>query len=74
MFGADAGTGEPSFKSEGMLLSLLGTSDTATLSGWFAGFARGGTIVDDLQVRAWGASDGQVRDRYGVLWLIGFEG
>ena len=30
-------------------------------------------MVDPLQRRAWGASDGQVRDRYGVLWLIGYE-
>jgi PhnB protein len=26
-----------------------------------------------LQVRPWGASDGQVIDRYGLHWLIGFE-
>jgi PhnB protein len=30
--------------------------------------------VDDLQKRPWGASDGQVIDRYGLPWLIGFEG
>jgi PhnB protein len=30
-------------------------------------------VVDDLQRRPWGASDGQVRDRYGVRWLIGYE-
>jgi PhnB protein len=29
--------------------------------------------VDALQARPWGASDGQVIDRYGVRWLIGFE-
>jgi PhnB protein len=33
----------------------------------------GGRVVDDLQKRAWGASDGQVIDRFGVHWLIGFE-
>jgi Family of unknown function (DUF6308) len=26
------------------------------------------------QTRAWGASDGQIIDRYGLHWLIGFEG
>jgi PhnB protein len=30
--------------------------------------------ADDLQTRPWGASDGQVIDRYGLRWLIGFEG
>jgi PhnB protein len=27
-----------------------------------------------LQSRPWGASDGQVIDRHGLHWLIGFEG
>jgi PhnB protein len=30
--------------------------------------------VTDLQARPWGASDGQVIDRFGLHWLIGFEG
>jgi MFS family permease len=34
----------------------------------------GGRVVDDLQTRPWGGSDGQVIDRYGLHWLIGFEG
>ena len=33
----------------------------------------GGEVVDPLQMRPWGASDGQVVDRYGVHWLIGYE-
>ncbi len=33
-----------------------------------------GRVVDDLQTRPWGDSDGQVIDRYGLHWLIGFEG
>ena len=30
-------------------------------------------MIDDLQQRPWGAFDGQVVDRYGLHWLIGFE-
>jgi PhnB protein len=41
---------------------------------WFSGLSEGGRIVDDLQTRPWGASDGQVIDRFGIHWLIGFEG
>jgi PhnB protein len=66
--------GEPSFRCEGMMLSLLGTSEPATLRGWFSSLSAGGQIVDELQARPWGASDGQVIDRYGLHWLIGFEG
>jgi PhnB protein len=55
------------------MLSLLGTADAATLRGWFARLADGGTVADDLQQRPSGAFDGRVIDRYGVHWLIGFE-
>jgi PhnB protein len=43
------------------------------LSGWFFRLSDGGRVVDALQKREWGASDGQVIDRYGLHWLIGFE-
>jgi PhnB protein len=56
------------------MLSLLGTADPATLRTWFSGLSEGGRVVDDLQTRPWGASDGQVIDRCGLHWLIGFEG
>ena len=72
--GADVSGGELPFRSEGMMLALLGTADPATLRNWFSRLSEGGRVVDELQVRPWGASDGQVIDRYGLHWLIGFEG
>jgi PhnB protein len=74
LFGADAAGDEASFRSEGLMLSLLGTADSATLQSWFSRLSEGGRVVDDLQMRPHGASDGQVIDRYGLHWLIGFEG
>jgi PhnB protein len=73
LYAADAADGEPVFWSEGLMLALLGSSDPATLTRWFEALADGGDVVDPLQEREWGASDGQVLDRYGVHWLIGFE-
>lgn len=73
LFGADVGGGETSFRSEGMMLALLGTAAPSTLRNWFSRLSEGGRVVDDLQTRPWGASDGQVIDRYGLHWLIGFE-
>ena len=73
LFGSDVSGDQPPFRSEGMMLSLLGTAPAATLRSWFSGLSEGGRVVDDLQRRPWGASDGQVIDRYGVHWLIGFE-
>ncbi|MGH3510354.1 MAG: VOC family protein [Nocardioidaceae bacterium] len=73
LFAADVTGDEPGFRAEGMMLSLLGTAAPSTLREWFTALSEGGRIVDDLQRRPWGASDGQVIDRYGVHWLIGFE-
>jgi PhnB protein len=74
LFAADAAPGEDTFHSSGLMFSLLGTADAQALRGWFAQLADGGTVLDDLQARAWGATDGQVVDRFGVRWLVGFEG
>ena len=56
------------------MFALLGTADPATLREWFARLSEGGHVVDDLQLRPWGAHDGQVIDQYGLPWLIGYEG
>ena len=74
LFAADLTDDEPAFRSEGVMFALLGAADPATLRRWFRALADGGRVVDDLQKRTWGASDGQVIDRFGVHWLIGFEG
>jgi PhnB protein len=73
LYGADVAGDESAFRTQGLMLSLLGTADATTLRRWFARLADGGTVVDDLQQRPWGAFDGQVIDRHGVHWLIGFE-
>jgi PhnB protein len=73
LYAADAAGDEQPFQAHGLMLALLGTADPAPLRAWFAGLAEGGEVLDDLQQRPWGAWDGQVVDRYGVRWLIGFE-
>ena len=74
LFAADVAGGEATFRSEGLMWSLLGAAESATLQAWFSRLSEGGRVVDDLQARAWGASDGQVVDRFGLHWLVGFEG
>ena len=73
LFAAHAAGDQPPLRCEGMMLSLLGTAHVSTLKDWFSRLSEGGQLVDDLQVRPWGASDGQVIDRYGLHWLIGFK-
>lgn len=73
LFGADAGPDADAVHIVGATFSLLGTADPATLQQWFTALAEGGQITDPLQKRAWGDWDGQVTDRYGIRWLIGFH-
>ena len=74
IFAADVSGDEHAVRCEGLMLALLGTAAPAILRGWFAGLAEGGRIVDPLEARPWGgATDGQVIDRYGLHWLVGFE-
>lgn len=72
--GSDAAEGADSVAVTGMLFSLLGTAEPDTLRGWFDALADGGTVIDPLQLRGWGDYDGQVIDRFGLPWLIGFKG
>jgi PhnB protein len=73
LYAADVAGSEETFGSTGLMFSLLGTTSATELRAWFDALAEGGTIREELQVRPWGASDGQVVDRYGVHWLVGFE-
>ena len=73
LFATDATAGEDTLAMTGVSIALLGTADGATSTAWFAALAEGGTVVDALQKRVWGATDGQVVDRFGVRWLIGYE-
>lgn len=71
--GSDAATGEQPVRVQGLSLSLLGTAEPAVLHEWFDKLCVGGTAVDPLVQRPWDGSDGQVTDRHGLRWLIGYE-
>ncbi|MGO4144760.1 VOC family protein [Paenarthrobacter sp. YAF11_1] len=73
LFGSDAATGEKTVKIQGAMLSLLGAAEPEVLHAWFDKLADGGRILDPLAPKPWGASDGQVVDRHGLRWLIGYE-
>ena len=73
LFAADVDGTQPPFAASGLMFALLGTAQSEVLRGWFAGLSAGGRVVEALEQRPWGDTDGQVLDKYGVLWLIGFE-
>lgn len=71
--GADATENQATIRCEGLMLSLLGTAEPPILHQWFDELSVGGTVLDPLSPKPWGACDGQVVDRYGLRWLIGYE-
>ncbi|WP_019144225.1 VOC family protein [Aeromicrobium massiliense] len=73
LFAADVAGDDPAFAARGLMLSLLGAAPAGTAHAWFVALSDGGQVVSDLQQRPWGASDGQVVDRFGVPWLLGYE-
>lgn len=74
LFAADAGPDEDAVHLTGVFLALLGTEEPAILHGWFDALGAGGRVLEPLVPRAWGAADGRLIDRYGVRWLLGYEG
>jgi PhnB protein len=70
---SDASGSEEPFRCTGLLLSLLGAAEPDVLHRWFDALAEGGTVLDPLVQRPWGATDGQVQDAHGVTWLLGYE-
>ncbi|MGP6172383.1 VOC family protein [Microbacterium sp. A196] len=73
LFASDAAGDEDAVHMVGATFSLLGTAEPTTLQKWFAALGEGGGIIDPLQKRPWGDFDGQVTDRYGIRWLIGYQ-
>lgn len=71
--GADVSGSEDAVKTQGLMLSLLGTAEPERLHQFFDELSVGGEVIDPLSVKPWGATDGQVRDRFGLHWLIGYE-
>jgi PhnB protein len=70
---ADAAADAETVPPQGLMLSLLGTAAPPVLHGWFDRLARDGSVVDPLAPKPWGATDGQVVDRFGLHWLVGYE-
>ena len=71
--GADAPEGGKSVRFEGLMPSLLGSAQPAVLHEWFDKLVVDGVVIDPLSQRSWGGVDGQVIDRHGLHWLIGYE-
>jgi len=60
--------------TEGNNISLsFGTTDLETTEKWFAGLAKEGSVLMNLQDTFWGARFGMVADKYGINWMFNCE-
>lgn len=73
LFASDAAGDADAVHIVGASFSLLGTAEPDVLTRWFDELAAEGRIIEPLEQRPWGDWDGQVIDRYGIRWLIGFQ-
>lgn len=44
------------------------------IAGWFDALADGGTVGVPLEKQMWGDYHGQVRDRFGITWMVNIAG
>lgn len=73
LMGADVPSTQPELDQYNVHLSLSG-DDEPQLRGWFEKLAEGGSIDVPLEKAPWGDHFGQVKDRYGVNWLVNIAG
>lgn len=73
LMGSDAPASMPLPESSNITISLSG-DDEAELRGYWDGLAEGGSIAMPLEAAPWGASFGQLTDRYGVAWMVNIAG
>jgi len=55
------------------MLSLLGIAEPALLHEWFDRLSVDGSVLDPLSPKPRAGSAGQVVDRHGLQWPIGYE-
>ena len=68
LMGSDIPDGMP-FPEGSWTVSLSG-DEADVLRGWWEGLGDGATIETALKKQMWGDEFGQLRDRYGVTWIV----
>lgn len=62
-------------KTCGDIISLMVQCDSEEeINSYFTGLSEGGTVLMPLEKQFWGATYGQLTDKYGVLWAFNYEG
>lgn len=73
LMGADTPGSMELARGSNITVSLSG-DDEAELRGLWDKLADGGTVAMPLELAPWGASFGQLTDKYGVSWMVNIAG
>lgn len=74
IFGADYPPEMGPAPVAGNITMSLSGEDEDTLNGYWNALAEGGTVRTPLAPAPWGASYGDLVDRYGIAWLVNIGG
>ncbi len=73
LMGADAPASMPGESGSSITISLSG-SEADELRGYWDGLAAGGEVTMPLEQAPWGASFGQLVDKFGTSWMVNISG
>jgi PhnB protein len=73
LMASDAMPGESGASGSNITVSISGYNDDADkMRGYFERLSEGGTVVTPLEKQMWGDEYGQLKDRFGVSWMVDF--
>jgi PhnB protein len=52
---------------------MLNCSSEEELRRYFTALAKGGTVVTDVRTEFWGAVYGQLKDKFGIEWMLNYS-
>lgn len=75
LFGADVPPERELVAGDDTVVALTGGADARTeIEGQWEALSQGAEIHMPLETAPWGASFGQLRDRFGTLWMFNIDG
>lgn len=52
---------------------MIDCSSEEELRRYFSALSKGGTVISDVRTEFWGAVYGQLKDKFGIEWMLNFS-
>ena len=73
LMASDAMEGESGAAGGNIVISISGYNDDADkMRRYFERLSEGGTVVTPLEKQMWGDEYGQLKDKFGITWMVDF--